>query len=91
MTESYNPKKKGSSKAKTPGTARANKKMKVASSIPVEILPTRGRATRSQKKQSEAELEKALEESKIKVAAKGKKKVGEPVEVFEIDEIDLVL
>ncbi|XP_070045557.1 uncharacterized protein [Nicotiana tomentosiformis] len=62
----------------------ANKKRKAASSIPVETPPTRGRAKRSQKKQSEAKLEKALEESKIKSAAKGKKKVVEPVEAVEI-------
>ncbi|XP_070003528.1 uncharacterized protein [Nicotiana sylvestris] len=69
----------------------ANKKRKAASSIPVEIPPTRERATRSQKKQSEVELEKALEESKRKVVAKGKKKVVEPIEAIEIDEMDLVL
>ncbi|XP_070054283.1 uncharacterized protein [Nicotiana tomentosiformis] len=91
VTASYNPKKKGSSGVNTPGTARANKKRKAASSIPVEIPPTRGRATRSQKKQSEDELEKALEESKRKNAAKGKKNMGEPVDAVEIDEIDLVL
>nr|XP_009797252.1 PREDICTED: eukaryotic translation initiation factor 5B-like [Nicotiana sylvestris] len=70
---------------------KGNKKRKTASSIPVETLPTRGRATRSQKKQSEAELENALEESKRKVVAKGKKKVVESVEVIAIDEIDLAL
>ncbi|XP_070053979.1 protein pxr1-like [Nicotiana tomentosiformis] len=37
------------------------------------------------------ELEKALEESKRKVVAKGKKKVGEPVEVVEIEEMVMVL
>ncbi|XP_070032525.1 uncharacterized protein [Nicotiana tomentosiformis] len=46
---------------------------------------------KSQKKKSEAELKKALEESKRKDAAKGKKKVSELVEAVEIDEIDLVL
>nr|XP_016472967.1 PREDICTED: ABC transporter F family member 4-like [Nicotiana tabacum] len=74
-----------------PGIARANKKRKAASFIPVKTPPARGRATRSQKKQSEAELEKALEESKRKVVTKGKKKVVEPVEAVEIEEIDLVL
>nr|XP_016493829.1 PREDICTED: uncharacterized protein LOC107813129 [Nicotiana tabacum] len=53
--------------------------------------PTRGRATRIRKKQSEAELEKALEESKRKVTAKGKKKVVEQVKAVEIKEMDLVL
>ncbi|XP_070046993.1 uncharacterized protein [Nicotiana tomentosiformis] len=88
---SYNPKKKKSSGVNIPGTARANKKRKAAFSIPVEIPPTRGRPTRSQKKQSEAELGKTLEESKIKDASKGKKKVSDPVEAVEIDEIDLIL
>ncbi|XP_075109521.1 uncharacterized protein LOC107828241 isoform X2 [Nicotiana tabacum] len=84
-------KEKRSLGVKVPGTARANKKRKTASSIPIETSPTRGRATRSQKKQSKAELEKALEESKKKASAKGKKKVVEPVKAVEIDEMDLVL
>ncbi|XP_070007648.1 uncharacterized protein [Nicotiana sylvestris] len=87
----YNPKKKKSSGVKISGTARVNKKIKAASSILARTPPTRGRATRSQKKQSEAELEKALKESKRKVAAKGKKEVVEPVEAVEIEEMDLVL
>nr|XP_009774754.1 PREDICTED: uncharacterized protein LOC104224754 [Nicotiana sylvestris]XP_016471140.1 PREDICTED: uncharacterized protein LOC107793331 [Nicotiana tabacum] len=91
VTKSSNPKKKGSSKAKTLGTARANKKRKAAPSVTVEIPPTRGRATKSQKKQNEAELEKALEESRRKVVAKGKKKMSEPVEAVDIDKMDLVL
>ncbi|XP_070043255.1 uncharacterized protein [Nicotiana tomentosiformis] len=74
VSDSYNPKRKKSSEVKIPGTSRANKKRKTASSIPIETPPTRGRATRSQKKHSEAKLEKALEECKRKAAAKGKKK-----------------
>ncbi|XP_070002231.1 uncharacterized protein [Nicotiana sylvestris] len=76
---------------KVPGTARENKKRKSDSSITVETPLTRERATRTQKKQSEAELETALEESKKKVASKEKKKVVDPVKVVEIDEINLVL
>ncbi|XP_070046489.1 uncharacterized protein [Nicotiana tomentosiformis] len=91
VSDSYNPKKKKSSGIKIPGTARANKKRKAASSIPVETPPTRGIDTRSQKNQSEVELEKALEESKRKADAKGKKKVSEPVEAVEIENMDLVL
>ncbi|XP_070055286.1 uncharacterized protein [Nicotiana tomentosiformis] len=87
----YNPKQKKSLGVKILGTVRANKKRKAASSIPVETPPTRGRDTRSQKKQSEAELEKALEDSKRKVASKGKKKMVEHVEAVEIEEMDLVL
>ncbi|XP_070037003.1 uncharacterized protein [Nicotiana tomentosiformis] len=90
VSHSYNPKRKKSSGVKIRGTTRENKKRKAASSIPVVNPPTRGRATRSQKKQSEAELEKALEESKRKVVAKGKKKVVELVEAVEIEEMDLV-
>nr|XP_016486999.1 PREDICTED: transcription initiation factor IIE subunit alpha-like [Nicotiana tabacum] len=91
VSDSYNPKKKKSSGVKIPGTARAHKKRKTASSIPVETPPTRGSATRSQKKSSEAELERALEKSKRKADAKGKKKVSEHVEAIEIEGMDLVL
>ncbi|XP_019234484.1 PREDICTED: nucleolin-like [Nicotiana attenuata] len=91
VSDSYNPKKKKSSGVKIHGTARANKKRKATSSISVETPPTRGRATRNQKKQSEAELERASKESKQKAAAKGKKKVSEPIEAIEIEEMDLVL
>nr|XP_016439545.1 PREDICTED: uncharacterized protein LOC107765418 [Nicotiana tabacum] len=91
VIESYNPKKKGSSKAKTPSTASANKKSKAAPSVTIEIPPTRGRAIRSQLKQNEAELQKALGESRRKTVAKGKKKVDEHVKAIDIDEMDLVL
>ncbi|XP_070013484.1 protein pxr1-like [Nicotiana sylvestris] len=91
VAESYNLKKKGSSGVKTPSTARENKKRKAVSYILVKIPPIRGRAKKSQKKQSEAELEKALEESKRKATAKGKKKVVEPVEAVEIDKMYLAL
>ncbi|XP_070009720.1 uncharacterized protein [Nicotiana sylvestris] len=74
-----------------PETFRENKKRRATSSIPVETPPRRERATRSQKKQSEAELEKALKESKRKAIAKGKKKVSEPIEAIEIEEMDPVL
>ncbi|XP_070049229.1 uncharacterized protein [Nicotiana tomentosiformis] len=90
VSESYNPKNKRTSKAKIPGTARANKKRKAPPSDSAEIPPTRGRATRSQLKQSEADLQKALEESKRKAVAKGKKKMAEPVEAVDVDEMDLV-
>ncbi|XP_019261165.1 PREDICTED: titin-like [Nicotiana attenuata] len=77
VSDRYNPKKKKSSGDKIPQTTRAQKKRKVASSIPVEIPPKRGRATRK--------------ESKRKAAAKGKKKVSEPVDAIEIKEMDIVL
>ncbi|XP_019239922.1 PREDICTED: uncharacterized protein LOC109219905 [Nicotiana attenuata] len=88
--DNYNPKKKRTSLAKTPGTSRANKKRKVVPFDTVEIPPTRERATRSQLKQNEEEMQKELEESKKKRMDKGKKKVGEPVEAVDVDEMDLV-
>ncbi|XP_070057208.1 uncharacterized protein [Nicotiana tomentosiformis] len=86
----YNLIKKKSSRVKFPETARTNKKRKAASFIPVETPPTRGTTTRSQKKQIAADLERALEESRRKDGAKGKKKVTEPIEAIEIEEMDLV-
>nr|XP_009788501.1 PREDICTED: ABC transporter F family member 4-like [Nicotiana sylvestris] len=88
VSDSYNPKKKKSSEVKILGTARENKKRKVAFHIPIETPNTRERAIRSPKKQSEAELERALEESKRKVAAKGKKKISEPIKSIEIEEME---
>nr|XP_016484122.1 PREDICTED: uncharacterized protein LOC107804704 [Nicotiana tabacum] len=88
--DSYNPKKKRTSKAKTPGTARANKKRKVAPSDTVESPPSRGRTTRSQLKQNEVVLQRTLEENKKKKVDKGKKKVGEPSKAVDVDEMDLV-
>ncbi|XP_070050276.1 uncharacterized protein [Nicotiana tomentosiformis] len=79
VSDSYNPKKKMSSGVRVPGTARANKKRKDASSTHVET-------TRSDKKQSEAELEKALEESKRKVAAKETRRRDEE----EAEEMEVV-
>ncbi|XP_009762298.1 uncharacterized protein [Nicotiana sylvestris] len=79
VSDSYNPKRKKSLGVKVPSTATTNKKRKAASFIPVETPPTRVRSTRSQNKQSEVELEKALKQSKKKAVAKGKKKMLDPV------------
>lgn len=89
--DSYNPNKKKSVVVKIPEKVAGGKKRKASSSIPVETLPTGGRTIRSQKKQSEANLKKALAKSAMKVTAKGKKKVGEMSEAIEKVEIDLVL
>ncbi|XP_070004984.1 uncharacterized protein [Nicotiana sylvestris] len=88
--DNYNPKKNRTSITKTPGTARANKKRKATPYDTIEIPPIRGRATRSQLKQNEEVMQKALEESKKKRMDKGKKKVGELVEAVDVDEMDLV-
>ncbi|XP_070023403.1 uncharacterized protein [Nicotiana sylvestris] len=50
----------------------------------------KGRATRSRVKQSETDLQKALEESKKKKMEKGKRKVAESSEVVEEEEMELV-
>ncbi|XP_070017527.1 uncharacterized protein [Nicotiana sylvestris] len=83
--------KRGSGSRDEGAAEGANKKRKDASSISVVTPLTRERATRNQKKQSEAELEKALEESKRKDAAKGTKKAVNHVEAVEIEKMDLVL
>ncbi|XP_070037194.1 uncharacterized protein [Nicotiana tomentosiformis] len=90
LSNSYQPKKKRTPKATTYGTARDNKKRKVAPSETSGIPLPRGRTTRSKLKQSEEELQRALEESKKKRVDKGKEKVVEPVEDVELDEMDLV-
>ncbi|XP_070039698.1 CUE domain-containing protein 5-like [Nicotiana tomentosiformis] len=90
VSESYNRKKKRTSKAKIPGTARDNKKRKASPSDSAENPPTRGRATRSQLKQNKADLQKVLEENKRKVITKGRKKMAEPVEAVDLDEMNLV-
>nr|XP_016465685.1 PREDICTED: uncharacterized protein LOC107788522 [Nicotiana tabacum] len=88
--DSYNPKKKRKSMVKTPGTARDNNKMKVTPFDSIEIPPTRGRATRCQLKKNKEVMQKASEEGKKKRLDKGMKKVGEPVEAVDVDEMDLV-
>ncbi|XP_070056519.1 protein pxr1-like [Nicotiana tomentosiformis] len=90
LSDSYQPKKKRTPKATTSGTARANKKRKAAPSEASDIPLPRGKTTRSKLKQSEEELQRALEESKKKIVDKGKEKVVEPAEDVELDEMDLV-
>jgi len=88
LSDSYQPKKNITPKATTSGTARANKKWKVSPSETSDIPLPRGRTTRSKLKQSEKELQRALEESKKKRVDKGKEKVVEPVELDEMDLVD---
>ncbi|XP_070035329.1 uncharacterized protein [Nicotiana tomentosiformis] len=87
LSESYQPKKKGTPKATTSGTARANKKRKATPSKTSDIPLPRGRTTISKLKQSDEELQRALEESKKKRVDKGKEK---RVETVELDEMELV-
>ncbi|XP_019245206.1 PREDICTED: uncharacterized protein LOC109225070 [Nicotiana attenuata] len=87
---SYNPKKRRTPTPKASSTARTTKKRKAASPTTTDIPLPKRRATRSKLKQSEDELQKAMEESKKKIMDKGKAKVAEPVEAIDVDEMDPV-
>ncbi|XP_070020228.1 protein gar2-like [Nicotiana sylvestris] len=80
---SYDPKKRKASTQKAPTASKPIKKSKM--SFPKPTIPSvpKGRATRSRVRQSEAELQKALVESKKKKKEKGKAKVVESYEVAE--------
>ncbi|XP_070028798.1 DNA polymerase delta subunit 3-like [Nicotiana sylvestris] len=68
----------------------ANLLKRVGASYDPKKLP-KGRATRSRVRQSEAELQKALEENKKKMKEKGKTKVVESSEVAEEEEEEMEL
>ncbi|XP_019234448.1 PREDICTED: PHD finger protein rhinoceros-like, partial [Nicotiana attenuata] len=87
---SYDPKKRKSISQKAPTVLKPAKKRKT--SPPKSTAPSvpKGRATRSRVRQSEADLQKALEESKRKKTEKGKKKVAESSEATEEEEMELV-
>ncbi|XP_070021515.1 uncharacterized protein [Nicotiana sylvestris] len=84
---SYNPKKRRTPTPTIPSTARTSKKRKVASSITTDISLPKGKSTRSKLKQSEDELQKAMEGSKKKRMDRGKAKVAEPVDMDEMDPV----
>ncbi|XP_070010325.1 uncharacterized protein [Nicotiana sylvestris] len=88
---SYDPKKRKASTQKAPTASKPTKKSKMASPKPTVPSVSKGRATRSRVKQSEAELQKALEESKKKKKEKGKAKVVESSEVAEEEEEEMKL
>ncbi|XP_070030128.1 uncharacterized protein [Nicotiana sylvestris] len=83
---SYDPKKRKASTQKASTASKPTKKSKMSSPKPIVPLVPKGRATRSRVKQSEAELQKALEESKKKKKEKGKAKVVESYEVAKEEE-----
>nr|XP_009795966.1 PREDICTED: uncharacterized protein LOC104242588 [Nicotiana sylvestris] len=78
---SYDPKKRKASTQKAPTTSKSTKKSKMSSPKPTVPSVPKGRATRSRVRQSKAELQKALEESKKKKKEKGKAKSVESSEV----------
>ncbi|XP_070022135.1 uncharacterized protein [Nicotiana sylvestris] len=76
---------------RAPTASKTTKKSKISSPKPTVPSIPKGRATRSRVKQSEAELQKALEESKKKKKEKGKAKVVESSEVAEEEEEEMEL
>ncbi|XP_070024986.1 uncharacterized protein [Nicotiana sylvestris] len=88
---SYDPKKHKASTQKARTASKTTKKSKVSSPKPTVPSVPKGRATRSRVRQSEAELQKALEESKKKMKEKGKANVVESSEIAdEEEEMELV-
>nr|XP_016472425.1 PREDICTED: nucleolin-like [Nicotiana tabacum] len=88
--EGYDPKKRKATTPKAPNVPKLSKKIKTSSPKPAASSLPKGRATRSMVKQSEVELQKALEESKKKKMEKGNGKVAESSEVVEEEEMELV-
>ncbi|XP_070010856.1 uncharacterized protein [Nicotiana sylvestris] len=87
---SYDPKKRKATTPKAPNVPKPSKKRKASSPTPTASLVPRGRATRRRVKQSEADLQKALEESKKKKKDKGNGKVVESSEAVEEEDMELV-
>nr|XP_016455665.1 PREDICTED: uncharacterized protein LOC107779701 [Nicotiana tabacum] len=87
---SYDPKKRKAIASKVLNVTKPSKKRKASSPTPTASSVPRGRATRSRVKQCEANLQKALEESKKKKKDRGKGKVAESSEAFEEEEMELV-
>ncbi|XP_070014262.1 uncharacterized protein [Nicotiana sylvestris] len=88
---SYDPKKRKASTQKAPTASKPTKKSKMSSTKPNVPSVPKGRATRSRVRQSEAELQKALQESKKKKKEKGKEKVVESSEATEQEEEEMEL
>ncbi|XP_070025656.1 uncharacterized protein [Nicotiana sylvestris] len=87
---SYDTKKRKATTPKAPNVPKPSKKRKPSFPKPTASSMPKGRATRTRVKQSEADLQKALEESKKKKMEKGKGKVAESSEVVEEEEMELV-
>ncbi|XP_070023333.1 nucleolin 2-like [Nicotiana sylvestris] len=87
---SYDPKKCKATTPKASNVPKPSKKRKVTFPTPTASLVPRGRATRSKVKQSEADLQKALEESNKRKKDKGNGKVAEYSEAVEEEEMELV-
>ncbi|XP_070004877.1 intracellular protein transport protein USO1-like [Nicotiana sylvestris] len=87
---SYDPKKYRTPTPKALSVPKLSKKRK-ASPPPTTVLPSpKGRATRSRVRQSESDIQKALDESKNKRLAKGKEKVAESSVDVEVEEMEHV-
>ncbi|XP_070010170.1 uncharacterized protein [Nicotiana sylvestris] len=88
VSASYNPKKRRTPTPKVPSTTKNTKKRKANSPTTAEIPLLKGRSTKSMVKQSESELQKALDESKKKRMDKGKAKVAEPSKAVDVEEVE---
>ncbi|XP_070009736.1 uncharacterized protein [Nicotiana sylvestris] len=88
---SYDPKNRKAFTQKAPTASKPTKKSKMSSPKPTVPSVPKGRATRSRVRQSEVELQKALEESKKKKKEKGKSKAVESSEVAEEEEEEMEL
>ncbi|XP_070008031.1 uncharacterized protein [Nicotiana sylvestris] len=86
----YNSKKRRTPTPKAPRTTKTTKKRKATSPTTAEIPLPKERSTRSELKQNEEELQKAMAESNKKRMDKGKSKVAEPVEAVDVDEMEQV-
>ncbi|XP_070017776.1 uncharacterized protein [Nicotiana sylvestris] len=87
---SNDPKKRRTPRTKAPTVPKPSKKRKASSPTPTASSLPKGRATRSRVKQSEADLQRDLAESKKKKMDKGKRKITESSEAVEEEEMELV-
>uniref|UniRef100_A0A1U7XW25 Uncharacterized protein LOC104238117 n=1 Tax=Nicotiana sylvestris TaxID=4096 RepID=A0A1U7XW25_NICSY len=74
---------------KAPNVPKPSKKRKSSSPTPTTSSLPRGRATRSRVKQSEADLQRALKESKKKKIDKRKGKIEKSSEAVEEEDMEL--
>ncbi|XP_070019681.1 uncharacterized protein [Nicotiana sylvestris] len=87
---SNDPKKCRTPTTKTPSVFKPSKKRKASPLSTTEFPLQKGRAIRNRVRQSESDLQKALDESKNKRLAKGKGKVTESSEEVDVEEMEQV-
>nr|XP_016447544.1 PREDICTED: mediator of RNA polymerase II transcription subunit 1.1-like [Nicotiana tabacum] len=85
---SYDPKKCRTPTTKTPSVPEPSTKRKASPLSITEFPLQKGRAIRNRVRQSESDLQKALDESKKKRLTKGKGKVTESSEEVDVEEME---